>query len=89
MDCESAADDQESPPACNDGLDNDNDGLIDLEDLGCRDDPQGLVKNPPACNNRVDDDEDGFTDFPSDPDVYIPKTMMKSIRSCQVNVAMV
>jgi large repetitive protein len=62
--------------ACNDGVDNDSDGLKDYpDDPGCDspsdddetdDCPNG--PNCPACSNGQDDDADGLTDYPDDPD---------------------
>jgi len=56
---------------CDDQLDNDGDGAVDLSDPGCfsaldssEDDPA----EAPACANGVDDDADGQTDFPADPE---------------------
>ncbi|MFN3198695.1 MAG: hypothetical protein ACE366_09835 [Bradymonadia bacterium] len=56
--------------ACNDGVDNDDDGAIDYpDDPGCdapRDDDE-TDPVPPACDDGLDNDTDGFTDFPEDP----------------------
>ena len=62
------------PAACNNGLDDDMDGLIDVaEDPGCVDISDGdevddCPAGPqcPACSNGLDDDEDGVVDFPAD-----------------------
>ena len=57
-------------PECMDLVDNDNDGLVDLEDSGCLRDQDRSERDPlrePACANGDDDDEDGLTDFPLDP----------------------
>ena len=35
------------PPACNDGVDNDQDGLVDLADPECNNDPNGTSEGPP------------------------------------------
>jgi hypothetical protein len=54
---------------CSDGLDNDDDGYIDLDDPNC-DDILDNIEDPfdtHACNDGADNDGDGFTDFPSDP----------------------
>lgn len=50
---------------CNDNLDNDLDGLIDMKDLDC----QGVVNTTvkEICANGIDDDLDGLTDI-LDPD---------------------
>jgi len=64
---------------CNDGLDNDADGFIDLDDIGCEDASDndesdggstgdgGGDDNPHICENGIDDDGDGLVDFPADP----------------------
>jgi len=50
------------PPAlCDDGLDNDGDGLIDLADPGCAD-ADGALEDP-QCNDGVDNDNDGTIDM--------------------------
>jgi hypothetical protein len=59
------------PPVaiCSDGLDNDGDGLIDLNDPGCKGDPnRNTEKDPdgPACDNGRDDDGDGVSDYRTD-----------------------
>ena len=56
--------------ACNDGVDNDNDGETDLEDPGCSDENDNNETDPetPAqCDDDADNDQDGQTDFPNDP----------------------
>lgn len=70
-----AAPDSPTGPQCNDGLDNDGDGLKDYpSDPGCvapqQDDevddcPSGA--NCPQCGNKVDDDGNGSIDYPNDP----------------------
>jgi hypothetical protein len=55
--------------ACNDGEDNDEDGLVDLEDPGCerpRDEDETDPDELPECGDGIDNDEDGATDFPDD-----------------------
>ncbi len=57
-------------PRCSDGVDNDADNFIDLEDLGCggpEDDDETDPEDIPECANGVDDDEDGLVDWPEDP----------------------
>ena len=52
---------------CNDGIDNDGNGLIDYpDDPGCSDifDP---IEDIPACSDGIDNDGDGLIDFPADP----------------------
>jgi hypothetical protein len=62
-------------PACNDGLDDDGDGLIDYpNDPGCAS-PNGNNETDncpgpggcPECANTLDDDGDGLIDYPADP----------------------
>jgi large repetitive protein len=64
-----------APAPCNDGIDNDGDGLIDYpEDPGCAS-PSGASEvddcpsgpGCPACSNGIDDDGDGLIDYPADP----------------------
>jgi hypothetical protein len=60
------------PPAtqCNNGEDDDADGLFDLYDTDCSGeaDPTEQGDRPPtACGNVLDDDADGRADFPEDP----------------------
>ena len=63
--CDSPSDSTESF-ACNDGIDNDNDGVIDGRDPGCssgRDNTEDIVD---TCDDHHDNDGDGRTDFPAD-----------------------
>lgn len=58
-------------PACDDGIDNDGDGRLDLADPGCvapEDDSEGDPLEPPTCADGLDNDEDGLVDYPADPD---------------------
>jgi glucose/arabinose dehydrogenase len=51
----------EASPECDDGLDNDGDGLIDLgADLGCR--TSSSAKEDPECDDGLDNDGDGEVD---------------------------
>jgi hypothetical protein len=56
---------------CLDGLDNDQDGDIDLADSGCAG-PNDLSAEDelssmsPACGDEIDNDEDGLIDWPAD-----------------------
>ena len=58
--------------ACNDGLDNDGDGLVDYpEDTGCESLVDGDEYDEPIvyeCNDGLDNDGDNLTDYPADPD---------------------
>ncbi|MCA9538082.1 MAG: hypothetical protein KC620_04305 [Myxococcales bacterium] len=63
--------DAEATPACANGQDDDNDGLVDAADPGCADsadDDEADPAVPAACANAVDDDADGLIDYPDDPD---------------------
>lgn len=51
---------------CNDGLDNDGDGLIDTSDPGCTNALDPDETDVPACADGVDNDSDGDIDFPAD-----------------------
>jgi uncharacterized membrane protein len=56
------------PPGCDDGIDDDGDGLVDLVDPGCShadDLSEGFATS--VCGDGIDDDEDGAVDFPADP----------------------
>ena len=56
---------------CNDGVDNDGDGLADDFDPGCDDigdNDETDPATPPQCANGIDDDGDTFVDYPDDPD---------------------
>ncbi|MBI3598864.1 MAG: hypothetical protein HY201_05415 [Nitrospirae bacterium] len=62
------ADDESDDPECGDGLDNDNDGLIDAKDPDCLDEDDkydsNLDENDPAeCNDGIDNDLDGKIDL--------------------------
>ena len=61
---------------CLDGIDNDDDGLVDLNDVACSspsdlahesDDQSFSVDELPACADQIDNDEDALIDWPSDP----------------------
>jgi len=56
-------------PRCQNGLDDDGDGLVDFADPGCSsatdDDEAGSV--PGVCSDKLDNDRDGFSDG-ADPD---------------------
>ncbi len=52
---------------CDNGVDDDSDGLIDAADEDCQDPPSG----DEVCNNGIDDDGDGLIDN-ADPDCSVP-----------------
>lgn len=57
--------------SCNDGVDNDVDGRIDLADPGCSDggdDSEADPEVPPMCADGIDNDGDGAVDWPDDPE---------------------
>lgn len=67
--------DMAGPPACADGRDNNADGRVDQDDLGCVDDDdtdESDPVRPPLCANGLDDDGDGFVDHPDDPECPAP-----------------
>lgn len=51
-------------PACNDRIDNDGDGLVDMNDPGCTDAGDRSELNPNAeCDDGIDNDGDGLADY--------------------------
>ncbi len=64
-----------NPAPCADGIDNDQDGDTDLNDVGCRSalDPGEKDARFP-CDDGVDNDDDGLTDYPADPECAAPST---------------
>lgn len=54
-------------PECNDGVNNDLDLLVDLNDPGCANAADASEGSGLACDDGVDNDGDGRTDYPSDP----------------------
>ena len=61
-----------SVPQCEDGKDNDDDGLVDTRDPGCDADnteaPDNSVKPASDCSDGRDNDADGLIDSAQDPD---------------------
>ena len=60
---------------CNDGIDNDGDGLTDYPaDPGCYGPTDDSEKNPngPQCDDGKDNDHDGKIDYPADPECDDP-----------------
>jgi len=54
--------------ACENGLDDDGDGTVDLDDGGCTDASDGSERDPAmACDDGIDNDGDFRTDFAADP----------------------
>lgn len=55
---------QEAPAACSDQSDNDEDGLVDMQDPGCDSPDDNDETDPlPACMDGIDNDEDGLSDM--------------------------
>lgn len=48
---------------CNDGRDNDGDGLIDYDDFGCIYTDGSVEADPPQCSDGADNDMDGLIDL--------------------------
>jgi len=55
------------PPICSNSIDDDGDGLIDMDDPGCEnpDDNDEYNDPPPQCSDGIDNDGDGTCDTPS------------------------
>jgi subtilisin len=66
-------------PGCSNGLDDDGDELIDLEDPGC-DDANDLSEKAPdlPCDDGEDNDGDGLADFLEDPGCLHPAAPLES-----------
>ncbi len=63
------------PPGCSDAVDNDEDGFIDADDVGCSGPEDEDERDPPldalpGCFDRVDNDDDGLIDYPFDPGCF-------------------
>lgn len=72
------------PGACDDGIDNDGDGAIDMADVGCAS-PSSSFENP-QCNDGYDNDGDGLSDA-SDPDCTTASSnreLALPVRNCGV-----
>ena len=66
-------------PDCSDGLDDDQDGLIDLEDPGCDDALDSSERGTMyECDNGIDDDGDDLIDFPEDDGCLDPTGMVEA-----------
>jgi len=70
-------------PDCANGVDDDGDGLTDLEDPGCLDAGDPSEKTPNlACDDGADNDGDGLVDFPEDPGCFHPAATLEDPK-CQ------
>jgi cysteine-rich repeat protein len=59
------------PFACANGLDDDNDGLVDYpDDPGCADPEDVSEYTGTACDDGIDNDGDGKIDYPADPGCF-------------------
>ena len=47
---------------CSDGVDNDSDGFVDLDDFNCAD-SEDDTESPTQCSDGIDNDSDGFVDL--------------------------
>ena len=54
-------------PHCANGVDDDGDGLADLDDPGCVDENDRSERGFEICDDEIDADGDGFAAFPQDP----------------------
>jgi PKD repeat protein len=54
-------------PECSDGIDNDGDDLVDMEDPDCGDADDDSEAYAPQCNDGIDNDSDGLVDHEEDP----------------------
>ena len=55
-------------PACSNGLDDDGDGLVDLQDGGCQTGSDASEREAGRpCDDGIDNDGDGLVDAPADP----------------------
>ena len=71
--------------ACNDGIDNDGDGLTDFgSDLGCAS-AASSIENP-QCNDGYDNEPDGFTDM-LDPNCASPSDNRERRPGCGGSIA--
>ncbi len=69
-------------PACNDGIDDDGDGLVDFpDDPGCAS-ADDLDERSPllVCDDGADNDGDGLADYPADPGCKDPAWALENPR---------
>ncbi len=65
-------------PACDDVVDDDGDGLVDLLDPGCLDAADAFETNAlVACDDGFDSDGDGLVDWPDDPGCANPYGLLE------------
>ncbi len=65
--------------ACNDGIDDDGDGLVDLDDPGCSATDDAFETNAGvACDDGFDNDGDGLIDWGRDPGCEHPTSSSES-----------
>lgn len=79
--CTSLSDLSEHEPSviCDNEIDDDLDGLTDLEDIGCDGPGDSSERGASAeCDNGLDDDFDFFSDFPDDPSCLHPTNLYEA-----------
>jgi DNA-binding beta-propeller fold protein YncE len=70
-----------APGACNDGIDNDGDGVTDLADAGCKSTVWNIEN--PECNDGVNNDPDGLVDM-ADPQCGTAFARYEAQASCGI-----
>jgi hypothetical protein len=65
--------------ACSDGIDDDGDGLVDLDDPGCYTPTDAFETNAIAgCDDGFDNDGDGLVDWINDPGCEHPTSLLEN-----------
>ncbi len=81
---------ERSPARCQDGRDNDDDGLTDCLDSDCSDNPRvdfcGDETDGPRCSDVIDNDGDGFTDCESPVCIELPECLETTVRIVAANL---
>ncbi len=81
---------ERSPARCQDGRDNDDDGLTDCLDSDCSDNPRvdfcGDETDGPRCSDGIDNDGDGFTDCESPVCIELPECLETTVRIVAANL---
>jgi len=81
--------DPPAPPACGNGLDDDNDGTLDYLDAtgdpGCTSsaDDSEREASGPQCDNGLDDDDDTDVDYPDDKTCQSRSQLSEAAAACQ------
>jgi len=74
-----------SGSVCNDGVDNDSDGAIDMGDYACRHGGPSEDSTVGPCQDGVDNDSDGFTDFDGGQGAWAPRDVDPDCTSYQAD----